>query len=439
MTAAVEHSATRYAQTLLHDLELPSFAVRLEPEHPALGWARSGLMQLTGLPDGPPQLCPAAITACADGALAALRSLAAVNLELRGSQLLAERAAIFGYQRQGEISAGGSCRLLKLADGALALNLARPEDWELLPAWLESAAIADWPALQAQLHEREQQPLLQRGRELGLALSAVQEPFTANSWFQKSGLSRKLQRHRAPRVLELAALWAGPLCGHLLHLCGVEVIKLESPSRPDGARQGPAAFFDLLNAGKHSVALDFQQPAARHCLRELIRNVDIVVEGSRPRALRQLGIVAEEILQEQPGLSWVSITGHGREHNWIAYGDDAAVAGGLTQAQQEVSGELMFVGDALADPLTGLHAALAAYAGYLNGGGLYALALSQVVAHILAFERPTDLAARRQRYGEWQQWLRNAGQPALPPTAREPLFKARALGADTGKFLSRTN
>ena len=36
------------------------------------------------------------------------------------------------------------------------------------------------------------------------------------------------------------------------------VIKVESIGRPDGARRGPAAFFDLLNAGKRSVAVDLQ-------------------------------------------------------------------------------------------------------------------------------------------------------------------------------------
>ena len=46
----------------------------------------------------------------------------------------------------------------------------------------------------------------------------------------------------------------------LLAELGARVIKVESVDRPDGARRGPAAFFDLLNAEKESLALDFAHP-----------------------------------------------------------------------------------------------------------------------------------------------------------------------------------
>ena len=41
-----------------------------------------------------------------------------------------------------------------------------------------------------------------------------------------------------PRIVDLSALWAGPLCAHLLQLAGASVVKLESTRRPDGARFG---------------------------------------------------------------------------------------------------------------------------------------------------------------------------------------------------------
>jgi hypothetical protein len=103
-------------------------------------------------------------------------------------------------------------------------------------------------------------------------------------------------------VLDLSSLWAGPLCAHLLGLAGARVVKLESASRPDGARAGSAAFFDLLNAGKASVALDLSSRAGRDSLRRLIASSDIVIESARPRALRQLGIEAEALVAEVPGL-----------------------------------------------------------------------------------------------------------------------------------------
>ena len=41
-------------------------------------------------------------------------------------------------------------------------------------------------------------------------------------------------------VVDLSALWAGPLCGGLLAGAGATVVKVESTHRPDGARRGPA-------------------------------------------------------------------------------------------------------------------------------------------------------------------------------------------------------
>ena len=59
-------------------------------------------------------------------------------------------------------------------------------------------------------------------------------------------------------VIDLSALWAGPLCGDLLARSGATVVKVESTQRPDGARRGARAFFDLLNGRKRSVGLDLQ-------------------------------------------------------------------------------------------------------------------------------------------------------------------------------------
>ena len=67
-------------------------------------------------------------------------------------------------------------------------------------------------------------------------------------------------------MVELGSLWAAPLCGSLLAAAGADVVKVESIGRPDGARRGPPAFFDLLNGGKRSVALDLRpSPADDGC------------------------------------------------------------------------------------------------------------------------------------------------------------------------------
>ena len=411
----------------------------LADEHPALGWARSGLMRLTGDRDGPPQMCPVPLAAYADGALAALASLAPAGAfaGLRGSQLLAERAAITGHARNGAVAPGGSCRLLQTADSGIALNLARDEDWTLLPAWLECREAGDWSAVEALARQRSATELVERGRGMGLALAVDELQRTASvPWVttpRKAGASPRGARAR-PRVIDLSSLWAGPLCGHLLQRAGAEVIKVESTRRPDGARQGPQAFFDLLNAGKASVALDFASAEGRSHLHSLLHTADIVIESSRPRALRQLGIDAGQILQSNPGLTWISVTGYGRlppRENWIAYGDDAGVAAGLSAVMRQATGRRLIVGDAVADPLTGLHAALAGWVGYESGASsMISLALSGVVSHCLGFDRPSH--GWKARAAAWTEILaRSACEPASPRLRRAHGL-ARPLGADAG-------
>jgi hypothetical protein len=146
---------------------------------------------------------------------------------------------------------------------------------------------------------------------------------------------------RGPVVVDLSALWAGPLCGALLHDVGAAVVKVESTGRPDGARRGTPAFFDRLNCSKASVALDLDDRFGVTALRSLIEWADVVIESSRPRALQQIVIDVASILSDpstRPRV-WVSITAHGRqgEPERIGFGDDAPAAGGLVVDGREGS------------------------------------------------------------------------------------------------------
>lgn len=440
---SVERTASRYAAALLRALgtaTAPDDAVDLPPEHPALTAARCGLTALTGMAAGEPQVCPAPLAAAARGTLAALARLAprAAFDGVDGAALLTERAAIFGHRRQGAISPGGSSRLLATCDGALALNLARDDDATLLPAWLEAEVASDWPSVAAAVAPHTMHGLVERGRLLGLAVAPVVPPSSRfTPWCPELtvGASPPIAPlpTRRPRVVDLSSLWAGPLCTQLLQCCGADVVKVESTRRPDGARLGPAAFFDLLHAGKRSVALDFASPVGRRQLQALIAQADIVIEASRPRALQQLGIDAEALVAQRPGLTWISLTGYGRvepQAQWIAYGDDAGVAAGLSGLMRSVSGQALFVGDAIADPIAGLHAALAAWSGWCRGGGgLRTVALVDVLRHVIGFEAPAGDEGWRERARAWR-----AVAPASTvqaPRARAAAGIAPALGADT--------
>jgi len=156
---------------------------------------------------------------------------------------------------------------------------------------------------------------------------------------------------------------------------------------------------------------------------------------ARPRALAQLGIHATQILQRNPCATWIAISGYGREEpqgHWIAYGDDAGVAAGLSHLLRECSGRLMFCADAIADPLTALHAALAAWSSYAQGGGRgLSIALADVLAHGIAFAWPEEgFAARAAR---WQAHL--GSEDIAPPRARAVPSAAPALGCHTRAVL----
>src|SRR5262249_1870616 len=149
------------------------------------------------------------------------------------------------------------------------------------------------------------------GVELGLALGVVPDAPPAVDGpvvRQQTGDAPPLDR--PPLVVDLSSLWAGPLCSHLLLAGGARGVKVESIGRPDGARADTTGFFDLLNHGKASVALDLPSTYGLAQLRRLVAAADVVIEGSRPRALRRWGI--DPATADGPQV-WVSITGHGRD------------------------------------------------------------------------------------------------------------------------------
>ncbi len=437
-----------YARSLLRDMGARVASSQREGRaerlpDPQLAWAQSGAMWLTGRADGPPLCCPVPIADIARGVMLALSALAPGVRLPDAARLLAERAAIAGLRRQGAVSAGGACQLLPTLDGVLAVNLPREDDWQLLPAWLGGGTYGDWNAVAEELFRRRCGDLLETAGLLGLAVAPMTEAADdATSWYRVSHTGRPRMPFRSPRVLDLSALWAGPLCGHLFTLLGAEVIKVESRRRPDGARAGPPAFFDLMNTGKASVAVDLDTAEGREQLRRLFLSADIVIESSRPRALQHLGFRAEELLNDRPGLTWISITGYGREQGHrIAYGDDAGVAGGLSAALWRSAGERVFCADAIADPLTGLHAALAGWASWLGGGGrLLDVALGPVVRHC-ARQPSANLLPVEPVSGaedDWQVIHPDGVFPVARPIARVAGVPARALGADNAALLRRS-
>ena len=242
-------------------------------------------------------------------------------------------------------------------EGHIAVNLARPEDWTLLPAWLEASA-NDWSQLAALVARRSAASLVERGRLMGLAVARPNEAIVPDAVdaLSDSGADSA----PSPLVVDLSALWAGPLCSHLLQQCGFQVIKVESLQRPDGAREGSPKHFEALHEGKEFRCFDFRDPADLRRLRKLLARADVVIEGSRPRALRALALDRDSLATQAGGgiaasPLWLSLTAYGRCSpfgDWVGFGDDVAIAAGAFDSLQPEAPA--FIADAIADPLAGL-------------------------------------------------------------------------------------
>ncbi|GJN96204.1 CoA transferase [Mycobacterium marinum] len=370
------------------------------PSRWASKWGSSGLAYLTGLPGGPPDFSRANILGRAE------------TIAADAATLLTGRAGLLGLTRRGRVSAGGATRLLAAADGWFAITLSRPDDVDAVPALLRADEVPDdpWGSLQRWATTRPKSAIIKRTELLDIPASALGEAYPAPPRIRRAGARARARGPAGLLVADLSSMWAGPLCGQLLARAGATVVKVESPRRPDGTRAGNRAFFDWMNAQKLSYCLDFDDDAEE--LRELLQAADIVIEGSRPAALarRRLG---PEHIAARSGRIWLRISGYREHSRRPAFGDDAAVAGGLVGVAADGP---VFCADAIADPLAGLESARAITESLRRGGGeLIDVSMAGVAATYAAL--PVGASAATHR--------------ALPPQLPAPPSRpAAALGAD---------
>jgi CoA-transferase family III len=298
---------------------------------------------------------PASVLSRAQHVVAAIEQR--VNVRADAAELITGRAALLGLTPPTRISAGGATRLLEATDGWCALTLSRADDVEAVPAFLELPDVADpWDSLASAAAASRAADFVARARLLDMPAAMLSEVFASEP---------TIARHNPPStrpisevlVADLSPMWAGPLCGRILAAAGATVVKVEAPHRPDGTRAGEPRFFDWMNTGKLCYTGDFA---------DLLRAADVVIEASRPAALTRRGLGAEQV-PARPGRVWLRISGYGRAHpDRVAFGDDAAVAGGLVMDADDGP---VFCGDAIADPLTGLEATAAVLDALAVGGG----------------------------------------------------------------------
>jgi len=376
-------------------------------------WGSSGLACLTGLSDGPPDFSRANILDRAE------RIAAAAGAQTSAAALLTGRAGLLGLTRAGQVSAGGATRLLGARDGWCAVTLSRPDDVAAVPALVlaDDVPADPWPVLQRWAATRSVTTITERASLLDIPVATLGEAAVTPARIRQAESRSSPRGPAGLLVADMSSMWAGPLCGHLLARAGAIVVKVESPRRPDGTRAGNRAFFDWMNGAKLAYCVDFDRQADE--LRELLAVSDVVIEGSRPAALARRRLGPDDIAP-RAGRVWLRISGHDEHPGRPAFGDDAAVAGGLVGSGLGAGFGAgfegpVFCGDAIADPLTGLEATLAVVESLGRGGGeMIQVSMAAVAATYAAL--PTAASA--------------APHPAPAPPAPPATATAAGLGAD---------
>lgn len=147
------------------------------------------------------------------------------------------------------------------------------------------------------------------------------------------------------RVVELAHIMAGPVCGLMLADMGADVVKIERLPGGDGTRgfvppdvSGESAAFMMLNRGKRGVALDLREAAGLEAVRRLLVGADVVIENFRLGTMERLGLGWDALSTAHPKLIYCQITGFGRTGPLASQGGFDLIAQGYS-GLMSVTGE----------------------------------------------------------------------------------------------------
>jgi alpha-methylacyl-CoA racemase len=121
------------------------------------------------------------------------------------------------------------------------------------------------------------------------------------------------------KVLDFSTLLPGPYATLMMADMGAQVLRIESPTRPDLVRalppvdlSGHSAAHSYLNRNKKAMALDLKNPEALGIIHALIAEYDVVVEQFRPGVMARLGLDYASLKKINPKLIYCSITGYGQ-------------------------------------------------------------------------------------------------------------------------------
>lgn len=175
------------------------------------------------------------------------------------------------------------------------------------------------------------------------------------------------------RVLAIEQYGAGPFATMVLADLGAEVIKIEVPgsgdigrSVPPWAGDGDSLFFQSLNRGKRSVALDLKDPRGRELFSRLVAKSDAVFSNARGSSAKSLAITYDDLSAYNPRIVCAFLTGFGRDGpraDQPAYDYIIQAMSGMVALGGEPDGPPARAGVSVVDFSAGLAAAVALLAG----------------------------------------------------------------------------
>ena len=147
------------------------------------------------------------------------------------------------------------------------------------------------------------------------------------------------------KVVELAHIMAGPVCGLMLADMGADVIKVEKmPGGDDSRRMVPPsiddepASFMMMNRNKRGMPVNLKSEAGREVLRRLLADADVVIENYRKGTMERLGFGYETLREANPGLIYCEVSGFGRTGPYAERGGFDLIAQGMS-GLMSVTGE----------------------------------------------------------------------------------------------------
>jgi crotonobetainyl-CoA:carnitine CoA-transferase CaiB-like acyl-CoA transferase len=179
------------------------------------------------------------------------------------------------------------------------------------------------------------------------------------------------------KVVEIAHIMAGPVCGLMLADLGADVIKVEKiPGGDDTRRTLPpavgdqSAAFMMMNRNKRGIAVDLKRPEGLEVMHRLLRDADVLIENHRRGTMERLGLGYEALARENPGLVYCSVSGFGRTGPYADRGGFDLIAQGMS-GLMSITGEgpgrpPVKVGAPVTDITAGIIAAMGVLAAYTN-------------------------------------------------------------------------